>query len=179
MTLLLHETHLIYKARILNEGLTYTARNIGMFKHTETDTLNEVLNKHRPPQCSYDRSKAVFFSCERDYIKYGNENFENLVTVDSEALDQQKLFVFPSSMADIVLKLFKRGSSVKTESENYWNMGFPFQFYDENHADIDERFTSYFKELGFEDFEYCPEVLYFDNVPANLIKTYSLHAKKC
>jgi hypothetical protein len=174
MTLLLHETHLVYKEQILNEGLTYTARNTGRFKHGETDTLNELIDKHKPPQFTYDRSKAVFFSCERDYIKFGNNKFDNLVSVDSKELDPQKLFVFPSSIAAVILKHFKSGRvNVKTEVVNYWNTGFPFQFYDENHLDIEERFKSHFKSLGYENFEYCPEILYFDEVPAGVLSSYT------
>jgi len=169
MTLLLHETQGTLKSQLMSEGI----KNHG-YSRPYTVTVNEVLNKHRPSQFEFDRSEAVYFSCERDYLKFKKNNSEQIVVVDSNKLDPYKLFVFPNSIAEVILNRIEHygHTNLKTEAENYWNTGFPFHYYDKNHVNIEEQFTSYFKQSGFGDFEYCPEVLYFDEVPAQLLSSY-------
>lgn len=176
MSILIHETPLILINQILIEGLTYEKRNYGLFSHPETEELNHAINKYRSKHINLDRNECVFFSFKRDYIKFGHNG--DGVFVESNDLEQDKLFVFSNTTCgSIMWSLRNNGLNLKTYVEAYWKTMIPFQYYDQNFIEIEQRWKDICEDQGISDTEFGPEVLYFNNVPPKFISPWTTSDK--
>jgi hypothetical protein len=179
MTQLFHRTPRILTNRILKQGLTYKGRNVPLFTHIETEMSNGAINKYRPNHINLDRSKCVFFTFKRDFINMGwldddpGVSYSGLF-VDSDRLDQSKLWVFSLNLSTVIAQLLSCGvkdKDLKGFVECYWNSMFPFEYYVQNYKEIEERWIKAFENTQLNP-NYYPEILYFGEVPGQYLQLF-------
>ncbi|MFJ8217421.1 hypothetical protein [Bacillus cereus] len=137
MSELIHQTADILISQILEEGILYKRRREGIFDHSKTDILNKTIMSYRPNYIELDRAKCVFFSFKRDYVRFGHK--KSGIVVNSEDLEQDKLYVFSNSICDAILRSIKNESlDLKEHVNTYWKTVIPFQDYDTNYREIEQ-----------------------------------------
>ncbi|MEH6892136.1 hypothetical protein V7024_21170, partial [Bacillus sp. JJ864] len=119
MSELIHQTADILIPQILEEGILYKRRSEGIFDHSETDRLNTAIMLYRPDYIELDREKCVFFSFKRDYVRFGHK--KNGIIVNSDDLEQDKLYVFSNSICGAIMRSIKNKSvDLKEHVDTYW-----------------------------------------------------------
>ncbi|WP_142922615.1 hypothetical protein [Neobacillus notoginsengisoli] len=142
---------------------------------------NRVIDKYRPNHINLKRSKCVFFTFKRDFINMGwlepdPVPFSGLF-VDSDCLDQSKLWVFSLNLSTVITQLKQcdvKDEDLKGFAESYWNTRFPFEYYVQNYKAIEERWLKAFEKYSNTiNPNYYPEVLYFGEVPGQYLQLFS------